>query len=119
MTTKHTPGPWDIREGFRSDTWEVFPTRGAPPDDGFSAWAELATVVADYNDDDMSEGEANARLIAAAPELLAALQALDLLIDFNDDEIGTVWMFDDISEMRAAIELANLAIAKATGNVGS
>lgn len=68
----HTPGPWEVRQGFRDDTFEVFPTRGGPPELG--AWAELATVVGDYSDDE-AEGRANARLIAAAPDLLDALEA--------------------------------------------
>ncbi|MCW7544863.1 hypothetical protein N7I30_13730 [Aurantimonas litoralis] len=86
MTTeaKHTPGPWLIREGFSTDTLEVYPRRDGKPEIG--SWAELATVRSDYGngDGDTAEGEANARLIAAAPDLLAALESLTANLDEGD-----------------------------------
>ena len=57
---------------------------------------------------DMEEGEANARLIAAAPDLLAALEAYDQFARANDDWDDGEGMFDFILKARAAI-------AKATG----
>ena len=57
MTTKHTPGPWHVT-GYHVE-----------------ARAGAIATVCDAGDDD-TEGDANARLIAAAPELLAALQGL-------------------------------------------
>jgi hypothetical protein len=59
---------------------------------------------------DMEEGEANARLIAAAPDLLAALEAYDQFARANDDWDDGEGMFDFILKARAAI-------AKATGEV--
>lgn len=50
--SKHTPGPWGLVR--HEDTWLVGP----------------GIVI----DDTAEEDEANARLIAAAPELLAALE---------------------------------------------
>lgn len=71
MSTKHTPGPWKVRKEWSGDGYEVYPTRaGKKPE--FGQWAAIATV-----DSIISKGESarkNARLIAAAPELLAALQ---------------------------------------------
>ena len=61
--------------------------------------------------------EANARLIAAAPELLEALNELDLLLDFGEpcsDE--KPWIFDDWSDLNAAFIKARAAISKATGS---
>lgn len=58
--TQHTPGPWMALEPESSEEhWEI--------EDGFG---HTATV---YGDD--AEAEANARLIAAAPDLLAACKA--------------------------------------------
>lgn len=73
--TKHTPGPWKISHG------------GLPGDSGFSvasnnAQAENVKVTAEcwpctiVSEEHRQELFANARLIAAAPELLNALRAL-------------------------------------------
>ena len=64
--SKHTPGPWEIEEhyhfGYR---WISGPQH-----------SQLAQVVWCMEDEDRSpECEANARLIAAAPDLLAACEA--------------------------------------------
>lgn len=65
---KHTPGPWWIidRSGF--DPLYV--------DIGSNSWGAFARVVVRINGEDLKEPEgiANARLIAAAPELLKALE---------------------------------------------
>lgn len=55
---RHTPGPWTLSDDY--DT--VF---GGPPDDRGSVM--VANIAGDADD---PENEANARLIAAAPELL-------------------------------------------------
>lgn len=54
---------------------------------GFQVWCEKHAIVWDVPpiDSDGSEGEANARLIAAAPELLAVLKDL-LEISRNDSD---------------------------------
>ena len=97
MSAKHTPGPW--MPGCKS--------HGAScrhpaimSDDGqvaIAAWqgSEAAT-------------DANARLIAAAPELLKALQALTHSLDYAD------LLHDD---QRKAFKHARDAIAKAGGAV--
>lgn len=61
MKTKHTPGPW------------VVGTNG--PNDHFIRDAGLSMIVDKINFP-MSQSTANARLIAAAPELLEALEAV-------------------------------------------
>ena len=77
MTSKHTPGPW--RAG------NVIPTR-VYNDDG---WL-IASTIEDY-EEPLPEPEryeaqkADARLIAAAPDLLAALRGM---IDYAASEIG-------------------------------
>ena len=76
MSAKHTPGPWEVNRWnwpmemsgrfHRVLNHERFPTAFIP------AWSEP-----DPGEVDGSEGaQANARLIASAPDLLAALQSV-------------------------------------------
>ena len=63
MNTKHTPGPWTANEPNEKAlryAWSVWPEEG-------SGFARIATVT------QCDEQEANAHLIAAAPDLLEAL----------------------------------------------
>lgn len=89
METKHTPGPWDVLKLANPD---YAPEYGVCAD----AAARCHAVV---------KGEANARLIAAAPELLAALRRLMPLWDRED--VADTWSED--------FEAAEAAIAKAEG----
>lgn len=64
---KHTTGPW-VR----------FPQKDAGPSDYAivnSTWSEIVVRVEAGNNISRAQGEANARLIAAAPELLEALKS--------------------------------------------
>ena len=66
---KHTPGPWDYDMG------------------DFSIYqVETSDVVAElFSDHSRAEQEANARLVAAAPELLEALKmAVHVLAELSD-----------------------------------
>lgn len=56
--TKHTPGPWEIRRGYDTIIDSIGPC--IPEEYAGSAWLKLS--------------EADARLIAAAPELLSDLK---------------------------------------------
>lgn len=60
-TTKHTPGPWENSHGTIMAAAGKVAEAGNPGYDGFAAESE-------------GEAIANARLIAAAPDLLAALR---------------------------------------------
>ena len=93
--SKHTPGPWTASEGSPSDLWHV-----DMPDRQFSI-----TVARGDEDWDMSveEVQANARLIAAAPDLLDALQALVAAFDA------------DLHDLMIAKLAAQASIAQATG----
>ena len=62
MKTEHTKGPW------RTEGWENLVVNSA---DG-----QTMTLAAGGKDASLDELKANARLIAAAPELLAALKAI-------------------------------------------
>ncbi len=92
-TKQHTPGPWGLCDD-RKDGVSVITSGG---DDGRSiAFIELVDV-------SEPELEANARLIAAAPDLLAALEAM-----VAADEHG--W---PVNMGGSARDAANDAIAKA------
>jgi len=94
-TEKHTPGPWqNEKSGFFSRPFTSYvAARDMKQNDG---WC-VATVHG-------PEHEANARLIAAAPDLLAVL--LELCAD--------KYLADPINADRMAN--ARTAIAKAEGN---
>ena len=72
--SNHTPGPWEIKLHF-DPGYKFISTQ---------KHTALAQVVWCMEDEDRSpECEANAHLIAAAPELLGALQKV--FEDMNDD----------------------------------
>lgn len=92
----HTPGPWHIRKG--PDRYIV-----ADPEkvDGGISWVTVARAYPDAKEQD-----ANARLIAAAPELLAACEAALRYLDYTDP-MGV--------ESQEEQDLLDAAIRKARG----
>lgn len=101
MDTKHTPGPWIVKTAINGDRGIVAP--------GIGILAEC--FVAIRNMDEVSpECEANARLIAAAPGLLEALEEMIELASPNiypqPDKSQSGW---------AKLQRARAAIAKAKG----
>lgn len=93
--TKHTPGPWSVRFDFVVQATSF---------DG----GRLVPVAQPYGvNSDGTDLFANARLIAAAPELLDALQGLVKELSDSDDE----GLIENAEPMIAA----RAAIAKATG----
>jgi len=102
MTIKHTPAPWFY-------TTEGKNALGLVEEDGTNIM-HMATL---ENSTAASCMEANARLIAAAPDLLAALQTI-LAIDVKGHELRDRLQFS--TDGRAIIEQCNKAIAKAIGS---
>ena len=94
---KHTPGPWRIQDEYD----------GTLPIDGWSEQAEESCEICRVSLDMLDEQEraANAALIAAAPELLAALETLINLQDGIDDG-GEGITAEDWGTARAAIAAA-------------
>ena len=112
MTDKHTPGPWEPKR-IESQRWEIDAPNGDPTI-GHKLWQGLAAV---YGCDDMSAAgaqvaEANARLIAAAPAMLAVLKhyvmAFEKFAITNTDS-------SDMDRAGFLYESAQLAIKQATG----
>ena len=110
----HTPGPWAVDPMFRSDVQaggkEV--CVAFLPDD---AGAEFH-IAGEMAAQSIYEAFANARLIAAAPELLAvALRARSWIASVMTDEFG--WPAERVANPPAGSHLHALdaAIAAATG----
>jgi hypothetical protein len=92
--SKHTPGPWTAEEAGRSGCWISTPVH--------------PFTIVDSIDDECRHGaitgpnaDANARLIAAAPDLLAALK---LAVQQNDHDMQMTG--DELRICRAAIAKA-------------
>lgn len=66
----HTPGPWEVREGYGLLMAEVGPADRAVA----TVWTKRAIAGKDKVEQvEWPEGQANACLIAASPDLLVAL----------------------------------------------
>lgn len=103
--SKHTPGPWDYWSGYN-------------PFDKIEAQVTAEggdIVIASYNHL-IEQGEANAQLMAAAPDLLEALtRARDYLNNAKfliRRELGEHHWLNGIEK---GIQIADVAIAKARG----
>ena len=91
--SKHTPGPWLSNPCGLSGDFGIYP----------DTEPEFKIATLGYSGDS-SETQANARLIAAAPDLLQALK----------DVLGIVRSVHEVPPTRATA--AEAAIAKAEGN---
>lgn len=99
---KHTPGPWYIYEG--NPNWIM----AVDPDDD-TPWHVAKT---EPNAGPGDATPANARLIAAAPDLLEACQAVaDVCADDSERRMEP--------DGYTALELVLAAIAKATGEAAA
>jgi hypothetical protein len=96
---KHTPGPWKYALAVVNNAPNIYVVTTGK-------WG--AANIAQCSED---SGEANARLIAAAPDLLAALDALYSYCH------GNVPFFGDAEdrEQRAVVDQVEAAIARAKG----
>jgi hypothetical protein len=121
--SKHTPGPWRIgndaefsrlKLGEDSNGFAIAHKTHATAVHG--ANGDLVADVSQYHhgDNDYLMSVANLYLIAAAPDLLAALQAM--LAGPPDDPIGLNDAYATMSDgERVIIDQARAAIAKAEG----
>ena len=105
--SKHTPGPWEWSDKYRTsdnkrNTWSLLGK------DGYG----ILSCDGDANSPQSlgASGEANARLIAAAPELLEALQMARTYMKYPRDASDAL-----VTAHNKAIYAVDAAIAKATG----
>ena len=113
--TKHTPGPWKCEW---LDDFNNFAIDASVEHDGLTTYVRLAHVSPlywQYPDDGerQANATANARLIAAAPELLEALR--DLVERLRVLGMGMGGDLESASVEDRLWEKATAAIAKATG----
>lgn len=107
MNNKHTPGPWRLKAGRNiGNTIEGYSgRRGFEGDDGYRTVALYQSCEpTGLRAEEVVNATANARLIAAAPEMLEALQEIVAAAD------GDWW-----EQLDATLEKSRAAIAKATG----
>ncbi|MDT8287412.1 MAG: hypothetical protein RQ748_09905 [Elusimicrobiales bacterium] len=109
---EHTLGPWTVQEEYDG----VLPVEGW--DEGLGDYVEIARVSLDILEPE--QRDANARLIAAAPELLAALEMIQEAFvhkpgDVKGNKARTAPLKYANAEFSAALTAARLAIEKAKG----
>lgn len=98
MEAKHTPGPWRVE-----------------PDsshfDSLTTIANGSARVAEAAGRTLAECEANAHLIAAAPDLLEALKKLQLQALQSPDLLRTEWGMQALDAARAALAKAEPSLS--------
>jgi hypothetical protein len=106
-TPAHTPGPWHLKLARKySGYWAAGDAHAVTAEDRGDNWRGYVTGVLANS----PNAEANARLIAAAPELLGALEQIAIVCTDNMDADKNHRMALDFVR-----QVANNAIAKATG----
>lgn len=105
--SKHTSGPWEVMDSFYPSIKEVV---------GPSFNVKAVMWATDLTEKDYQERSADLRLIAAAPDLLEALESAWLWMENQADgqSKGGHATFD-LMMLREQRDLARAAIAKATG----
>jgi hypothetical protein len=100
MSAKHTPGPW-----WHDDDKEVGCIVICAPDGDGVPWQIASMCDIGPSGDE----EANARLIAAAPELLAALKSAAQCLAWHCTRLGRVKDREIVQDAFAAIAKAEAA----------
>ena len=112
MSNKHTPGPW------HADGLEIWATKAVRFNLTTVGTPMIAAVWAHADMEGGSPANANARLIAAAPELLGALQNMMDIVDDAPKGVASYYANGEDapwSDFDREITAARAAIAKATG----
>lgn len=102
MTASSTPGPWKVA----NDGFEIV------MDDG-DVEARVGCAFVDNTEDD--QARADARLMAAAPEMLAALKLLHKWFEITGSSVNARWERIPPTDRAEIITAAKNAITKAEG----
>ncbi|MFN3731329.1 hypothetical protein [Comamonas testosteroni] len=103
---KHTPGPWEATGNLvRSPMHQP---------EGLPRGVQIVECRDGYFLPHTEEAKANARLIAAAPELLEALQEFDDAMKEAGDWPGTT---NELQRLLGVVDKARAAIAKSKGQL--
>ena len=116
--TKHTQGPWYIEHQWDLDdegngyVWAIRAKGGDAPDLRLSEGKNPVGVWKHYvQNPAYANSEANARLIASAPEMLGALEEIVCDIESYCED----WNSDSPTDVTVALPKLRRAIAKARG----
>lgn len=102
---KHTPGPWKV-ENHTEHTGPYASQR-------LEIWSNNRHIgQVNEHVDDLSIDEANAALIAAAPEMLAALERILIEIPYVNGKVDKTMK---VTHSQIALDAINAAIQKAKG----
>lgn len=127
MTAKHTPGPWSVFEHSWCET-----SIRAPSTDNALCRLDINHATEESQEADEEQMAANARLIAAAPDLLEACQTFAEWLRREDagfpaetrfktpegEAKWREWFDENIRICALAQKQARAAIAKATQKAG-
>jgi hypothetical protein len=108
--TKHTPGPWRVDETWPEETNTIRVKRNV-----LCVKAEPQRTIALCGHGSQDEAVANARLIAAAPELISALKAIQARINGVFDDPDLIQCGPLQGPATDIDRIARAAIAKAEG----
>lgn len=105
----HTPGPWHVERPFNEKGTYIAHTDST----ALIARVYEGNIIVGKTLPD--HGQANARLIAASPALLAALQRISFACSCLDNVMGDpIRLMEAKAELREANQQAMQAISKAT-----
>ncbi len=107
----HTPGPWKIIDIPNADGMGIVPVKrpeGVKPRD-------LEDIASVSKSAEHYDAKANARLISAAPDLLAALKAITPAMPPVDGPCHVNICSQDACSNCCRVSMAHSAIAKAEG----
>lgn len=110
--SKHTPGQWNAH--LLGSSWRIYTGDNIKADrysiSGYDK--EICTIDEDSEGVSKAQQKANAKLMAAAPELLSALESLMLAAENLDPQSGAPIGYD---ELLKAIGAADAVRQKARG----
>lgn len=108
--SKHTPGPWVyFSEDRFADVRPPYPAKGST-----AGYGPICIVRGDARLHGDGVRDANARLIAAAPDMLSALQKFEAWSKAENNHEGTTFM-ERVQMLMDLDACVRAAIAKATG----